>query len=159
MASQDLRRQIALLNLRNLCSKFDRDIYDDGLLNKFLRSDLSFYSDDEIRYLERYLTSSNDGVINGVLRALCAYGINISEYEYLLENNANTALFATFVDIAVKQKNADVLLNLLDEESGHMVKVVLALKAIGREDLLTPLLFSDNDEVVATILKLTGNGK
>ena len=35
MASQDLRRQIALLNLRNLCSKFDRDIYDEGLLNKF----------------------------------------------------------------------------------------------------------------------------
>lgn len=156
MASQDLRRQIALLNLRNLCSKFDRDIYDDSLLNKFLASDLSFYTDDEMRYFEKYFTSTNEGVITGALRALCAYGISISEYAHLLENGPQAALFSVFVDIATKQKNGDVLLSMMDEEKGHLVKVVLALKTIGRTDLLSPLLFSDDDELVATIMKLIG---
>ena len=54
-------------------------------------------------------------------------------------------LLDDFIEIAERNKDEDVLLELLDEEHGKVLNVIMAIKNIGRKDLLTSLMFSENE--------------
>ena len=141
-------------NLRLFKNKLETGLYDDNSFVKILSQKTDCFKSSEVKFLEDYLDDDSINIKSGALKVLCRYGHSLDEYVDIIFKENDMLWVDTIINIAVEQKNIDILLKLLDEKSNHLNKIIMAFKKLGREDYLTTLMFSTNDELVKVITKM-----
>lgn len=137
MSLEEIIKQQDLKFLKNA---LDKDEYKEALFNRMFDYD---FKKDEIKFCKKYLKSQNFKIKSFVIRLLCKN--NFKLYDFMKYLDRDERLLDDFIEIAERNKDEDVLLELLDEEHGKVLNVIIAIKNIGRKDLLTSLMFSENE--------------
>lgn len=148
----NLEEKIKQQNLKFLSHALRKQQYKQALFNNLLNFK---YQKQEIQFVEKYLECNNLKIKSFIIRFLCKNGSSLNNFfKYLDEDES---LLDEFIQIAYENNDVDCLLQLLNEQNGKLLDVILAIKKIGRNDLLTSLMFSDNEEIVDLVRKVINN--
>lgn len=148
----DTQEKIKKQNLKFVRNSLINDEYKESLFNRVLNQK---YQKTDVQFMQKYLSSNNFKIKSFIIRFLCNNGYLLKNFLGLLEDDKR--LLDDFIQLAQSYKDEQVLLELLNEENGKCLDVILAIKNIGKNQLLTSLMFSDNEEIVKLVRKVICN--
>lgn len=141
---------LALLKTKCKEGKFHQVFF-----NRVIVSGKADFKLETILWMNEYTNHENELMASACLECLCRKGMPVSDFEELIINNLNRKIWCEkIIQMAELQKNPSVLLSFLDENSGYINRVVLALKKMECENYLTTLLLSDDTKLVKSINRI-----
>lgn len=143
--------------LRTLQGKCIKGEYNPALFRRVLNGSKRHFKLDKMAWMRDYVNHDNQSIAAACIESLCTHGAKIGEFANLIEENLPRRQWCEkFIDIATWQKDPDVLLPFLEENSGYINNVIIALKRTKNETYLTTLLLSDNQFLANAVNRIVG---
>lgn len=130
-----------------LLASLERAFKNNKAIKGFCRQLVNFPKDtielSRLDFLRDGLRDCHSDLKPYALRVLCHYGMDVREFEDIVMGESQKFARA-YIECAEKQYNGEALLFFVDEKNRYFHDVVIILKRMGEEHLLTSLLFSDD---------------
>ena len=159
MANEAYRR-MAEQTVAGLRVKCTMGAYSERLFRRIAAGPDALYPPERLEWMRDFLDSPQQSIAASCLECLCAHGSRIGDFPELICRRFEGRIFSSrVIEIAERQNCPEILCLFLEEGSGYVSRAVLALKKTGNEGYLTPLLFSSDDTLVKSVMRIADGRK
>lgn len=156
MALINTLERMADNNIALLHMKCTRGIYSQKLFSIVSNGQDRFYNIEKLSWMKPFVYGTSQQIAAGCLECLCMHGMDLNDFNDVIESRINDRIFSLkVIEIAEKKNNPDSLMRFVEAGSVYLNRVIIALKKTGNDSYLVPLMVSGDSGLESVVNRIT----